>query len=584
MIKMKKILLTIVFLIFLSINIVYAQEYEIKNYSSTYYLSSNTYNVTNSMNITALYSGEISIYLGNFIIDEVKINNQVFTGTISYNTIYFNAVQNNNYYIYVKGHGAISNDEISTSISSSRAISRIEFTFIFDPNLYKNLYVIPTPNQDLSIIGNTYKYTFTYKNSASASLKWYYINNSGINVDLKAVILVSDKNLMKARFYFNSSNYFNKITLILPDKTNWEINTTTPTKRYDFYTELDYGDNITFPSVKDAGVQSLSLLLYTYKNYKTNFSTSLQELTRYDPGVNLLISSLSDLVPVDYELSAIFKGKFSDVLSIQKTKLSEKPVISTTINSAKFNVFLTTRNFALVKADYYIVNTELNKYLELEIPQESIFWGAILEDNPINVYEQEGKILIPLKTSEKIGDTYTQMHLIFFYAISNETFIRSTPNNFLFITPKHNVPISKLEVKLAIPKEFSVLYINTIPSAESKIISYKQRLTNVQLPITRYGLSGEGAEIIGIAKSISVESPVEEVQLTLRGAPVIFQIPESNKYALVELNVLLADEQLLIRIYGERDIWMFFVFIVLVLLVIAYWKRKIVIKYLKKIW
>ena len=581
---MKRIFLLIVFLISLLINIVYAQEYEIKNYSSTYYLSPNAYNVTSSMNITSLYTGEISIYLGNFIIDEVKINEQFFTGTISYNTIYLNAVQNNNYHIFVKGHGAISNDEISTSISSSSAISRIEFTFVFNPVFYQNLYVIPTPNQDLSIIGNTYKYTFTYKNSASASLKWYYINNSGINVDLKAVILVSDRNLMKARFYFNSSNYFNKITLILPDNTNWEINTTGPTKRYDFYTEIDYGDNITFPRIKDAGIKSLSLLLYTHKNYRINFSTSLQELTRYDPGVNLLISSLSDLVPIDYSLSAIFKGGFNDLLSIQKTKLAEKPVISTTINSAKFNVFLTTRNFALVKADYYIVNTELNKYLELEIPQESIFWGAILEENPIDVYEQGGKILIPLKTSEKIGDTYTQMHLIFFYAISNETFMRSTPDQFFFITPKHNVPISKIEVKLAIPKEFSILYVDTIPSAESRIIRYKPTLTRVQLPITRHGLSGESAEIIGIAKSLSVESPVEEVQLTLRGTPVIFQIPESNKYVLVQLNVLLGDEQLLIRIYGEKDVWIFIAFIALILLIIAYWKKKIVIKYLKKIW
>ncbi|MCW1309161.1 MAG: hypothetical protein QXP04_00540, partial [Candidatus Nanoarchaeia archaeon] len=401
---------------------------------------------------------------------------------------------------------------------------------------------------------------------------------------MKAVLLVAESNKLKARFSFNSTDYFNRITLILADGTPWQITTPQPTKKYDFYTEFDYGENVTFPKVKDASMHKFSLLIYSYKDYKINFTTSMQELNRYDPGVNALIALLSDLVPSDYSLSGIFKGGPNDTLLIRKTKLEEKPVIATSINNAKFNVFLTTRDFALVKGEYYVVNTELNKYLELEIPKEAIFWGAILDDAPLDVYGEGEKILIPLKTSEKIGSAYSQMHLMFFYVVPNGIFMKGTPDSFIFITPKQNVPVSKVEVKISIPSEFLVLWIETKPSARTKIVSYRPTLMRTPIQIVKYGLGSETSETIGIAKSLSVESPVEKVELTIRGVPIEFQIPESNRYALIEMELLMPSEELSIVLYGQENAWIFFIFIIFIILVITYWKRKIVIKYLKKIW
>ncbi len=543
----------------------------------------------------------------NFVIKSVKVSEDSgrtwkTVGESNYiegNMLKHAVVKDKNYMIQVRGEGVGAVNTFTSSLPSGVDKVYVKINFKFDNVVMSGISPAAMHKTDKSV-----DWLFTDKYAKTVRVSYGTVNNDAeIDVKCDALVLAGSLNKMKLFCDVSADELINSVDITLPagvefssfDDNEFEVvsesplvvRKNTPAKSFrisdmEFTLSLDAVNSM--PVFENAGGVDYNVALYSSENYKLdNVQSTFKRITKYEAG---FLSRISGFVPSDYNLDSLYTGNSVNSISFEKEKLKEKEHLATNINSANYDIFPTKRGFAIVKANYQVVNSETGKYLEIELPDNSVFWGAIVNSEPEKAYGEGNAVQIPLPVSEKYGNNYQATRVTVLYVVTSEVFSGDIYATYNLVLPKHKAPITNVHIKIGLPEAFIYWKTKVTPEMDAKLITYTPRRVYYDKMINFDAVGGAQKAMAAQVEQMSMEAPVQRVQLSMHGTPVTVQIPDMKKYVQITgggESIIMPEEAVSITIYGleEKGVYLVYALIGIVLLGLIAWKRK---KIKKLIW
>ncbi len=595
---MKKILILLL-LILAAVDHAYAQNYTINEYNLNYKISENKCDVSLKIEISVFKNTTVTLPLGDFAVESVYLdNNPISEEQYAYNLLKIN-LTSGQHIILAKGIKICKNKaESSISLPISSKILKIEYEF--DKEFYERLkvYVAPEPYE---WVENKIIWLTTNANTLHVKSEWQKIILPQEIESAYAIITLADKDKAIFVYHLTSVGSFNYIKLKFP--SNYRLEDAIATYDGSDFHLLNLGaeiENNTFSSVLPRPTSNI-LLTLEFELLTLNITQPMVFLEKgatnayacalaiYAKGFEINITSADNIKEIspyerrdlldfgrkyaaNYVLVATYEGQEFSLL-ISKKKVEEVGVLATIIKQATYDI-LPTKDFALIKATYRIVNTEPGKTLELTLPDNATFWGALIDGKNAFAYKEQEKIKIPLPLSEKIGDDYRDFELIVIYTQDNVQ-KGNVVLTYLAYLPKISAPILEGTIKLGLPTDFKKLKMNSKPEMELKIVEFRPITPYRQITLGK-GFIAQQAQVL---REMGVEKQIEEVVVTKRGMPIEIEIPRMNKYLEGKFRNLKPNEEVYVEIVGiklkSKILW---IFLLILFILIIIWKRNAVKK------
>ena len=567
-----------------------------------------SYKVFETIEILGMNDGTAYVELGpGFVVKSVKVSSDSgktweTIGESNYiegNVLKHAVVKDKNYRIQVMAEGVGALSSFSSSVPSGVDQVFVKVNFRFDDVFMSAVSPVPMREGE-----NSVEWRFMDKYAKTVSVSFGTVNNDArIDAACNALVLAGSLNKVKLFCDVSADELMNRLSVNVPaglefssfDDDGFEvvsssplvIDAKTPAKTFrisdmEFVMSLD--GLASMPVFENAGVMDYNVALYSSESYKVdNVESTLTRITKYEAG---FLSRISGYVPNGYNLDSLYTGKSGGTLSFDKEKLKEKEHLATNINSVNFDIFPTKRGFAIVKANYQVVNTETGKYLEIELPDNSVFWGAIVNSEPENAYGEDNVVQVPLPVSSKYGDSYQAIRVTLLYVVTSEVFSDEIYSAYNLVLPTHKAPVTNVNVKIGLPESFIYWKSDVVPEMDAQLITYTPRRVYYDNMIDFDAIGGAQKNMAAQVEQMSMEAPVQRVQLSMHGTPVTIQIPEMKKYLLVTGGgeaIIMPEEAVRITIYGfeEKGMYIGYALIGIVLLLVVIRKRK---KIKKLVW
>lgn len=592
-------LFILLLLVLTSLNYAHAQDYTINKYELAYKISENKCDVSLRIEISAFRNTTITLPLGDFAVEDVYVdNNPVSEEQYAYNLLKINLTSGK--HIILADGIKICKNKAESSISLPSPAKILEVEYEFDKEFYRKLKVHPTP-EPYEWVENKIVWLITNANSLNVKSEWQEITLPQEIERAYAIITLADKDKAIFIYHPTSAGSFNYIKLSFP--SNYRLEDAIATYAGSDYHLLDFAEienntlsavlprstnsllltlkfevltlNITQPTIflEKGATDAYACALAVYaKGFEINVTsaTNVREISPYERQ-DLL--DFGRKYAADYVLVATYEGqKFS--LLISKEKVEEVGVLATIIKQATYDI-LPTKDFALVKATYRIVNTEPGKTLELTLPDNATFWGALIDGENAFAYKEQEKIKIPLPLSEKVGNDYRDFELIVIYTQDNVQ-KGNVLLTYLAYLPKISAPILEGAIKLGLPTDFKKLKMSSKPEMELKIVEFIPTRPYRQITLGGKGFFAQQAQVL---REIGVEKQVEEVVVTKRGVPIEIEIPRMNKYLEGKFRNLKPNEEVYVEVVGMKlESKILWTFLLILFIIIIVWKRNAIKK------
>ncbi len=570
--------------------------------------SDGSYKVFETIEILGMNDGTAHVELGsNFVVKSVKVSSDsgktwITVGESNYiegNVLKYVVLKDKNYRIQVRGEGVGALSSFSSSVPSGVDQVFMKVNFRFDDVFMSAVSPVPMHKGDSSV-----EWRFMDKYAKTVSVSFGTVNNDAkVDAACDALVLAGSLNKVTLFCDVSAGELINRLSINVPaglefssfDDEGFEvvssdpvvINAKTPAKSFRI-SDMEFvmsGDAFaSMPSFSNAGVMDYNVALYSSESYKVdNVESTLTRITKYEAG---FLSRISGYVPSGYNLDSLYTGKSGGSLSFDKEKLKEKEHLATNINSVNFDVFPTKRGFAIVKANYQVVNTETGKYLEIELPDNSVFWGAIVNSEPEKAYGEGNVVEVPLPVSSKYGNSYQAIRMTLLYVVTGDVFSDDIYSQYNLILPTHKAPVTNMNIKIGLPEWFIYWKSDVVPEMDAQLITYTPRRVYYDNVIDFDAIGGARKAMNVQVEQMSMEAPVQRVQLSMHGTPVTVQIPEMKKYLQVTGGgeaIIMPEESVRVTIYGfqQKGMYGVYVLIATVLLFVVIRKRK---KIKKLVW
>lgn len=585
-------------------------QYHYKTYTRTVDIySDGSYKIFEEIEILGTVDGSASIDLGSsFVIKSVKISEDKGktwktipeSDYIEGNLLKINVLKSAGYLLQVSGQGTGAKTSFTTSLPSGIDQSYVRINLKIEDGFITSSSPMPyNEKTDKSV-----EWSFTDRNAHKYDVSFGALENDAkLDVSCNALILIDSENKMKMFCGISAEGLINRLEIALPEGMEFTsfggnpvlsypefevesenplvIKKLVPSSSFNIMDlEIRVKDTITsMPSFINSKSLKYNIALYSSEKYRLeNKATTFTTLTKYEAD---FLSSISGFVPENYNLDSLYTGKSAGSLSFEKVKLTEKEHLATNINSANYDIFPTKRGFAIVKANYQVVNSETGKYLELELPENAVFWGAIVNSEPEKAYGEGRMIQIPLPVSEKYGSNYQAQRVTIFYIVTKEVFKGDIYSTYNLILPSHKAPVTNMYIKIGLPEGFVYWKTDVAPEMEAELITYQPKKIYYDRMID-FNANAGASEMKATASQIeqmSLDAPVQRVQLSFEGAPVTVQIPEMTRYVQITgggESIIMPEETVSIAISGLESSGMYIIYagIGIVLLGIIILKRK----------
>ena len=551
-------------------------DYRIKNLEREILIEDDlTYSVQDSMTLLGLSKGVIELYLGDYVVDEVKIDDALIKEEeYAKGTLNLTIESGKIYKLKIKGHGILDKNEISSRIWDKNEINDIDVKIRFN---FANFVITSTSPKPRVQTENEIEWRFTKSKSKTISASWVRIDNeAGFKARCNILLLAGEENRLNIFCDISAEEYRDRVKIDLPeslefDSSNLEKISTKPlilklgypSKKFNLNMDLKTNSNkISIPKFECGTQVDINLALYSAENYRVeNITTTFKEISKYDA------TFLRELkIPEGYKEVSFYRGGEIDTISFHKEKLMEK-FIPTRITRAEYDIFPTKRGFGIVKSTYLVINTETGKYLILELPQDSKLWGVIINGKVEKAFGEGNEVKIPLPVSNKVGVSYEEIRVTIFYVMASDIFKGGIFSQYNLVLPKHDLPIVNLEARIGLPPGFSYLKSDVTPEMETNLVKFRPK--GYVEPI-RYDVVGFAKE--EMAKNIeqlSMYHQAREVALPL-SSQVMIQIPTVERYVQVRGYMLTEMEEVKISIHGFDEIIYYLVAAIIALLVILF--------------
>ncbi len=568
--------------------------------------SDGSYKIFETIEILGMNDGTASVQLGStFVVKSVKVSADsgktwVTIGESNYitgNVLKHPVLKDKNYQIQVTAEGVGALNSFSTSIPSGVDRVSVKVNFRFDDIVMSATSPVPMHKEEKSV-----DWLFTDRYAKTVSVSFGTVNNDAdIRVACNALVLAGSLNTMKLFCDVSADELIDKVEISLPsglefssfDDSGFEIMSTTPfiikkkvpanqfqISGLEFVLSSD--SFASMPVFENAGDINYGVALYSSDSYKLDSVES--ELTRITKYEATFLNSIAGFVPSGYNLDSLYTGRGS--LSFDKEKLKEKKHLATNINSVNYDIFPTKRGFAIVKANYQIVNTETGKYLDIELPDNSVFWGAIVNSESEKAYGEGNIVQVPLPVSSKYGGSYQAIRVTILYVVTSDVFSDDIYSAYNLVLPTHKAPVTNMNIKIGLPESFIYWKSDVVPEMDAEVITYTPRKEYYNNMIDFDAVGSAQKSMALNVEQMSMEAPVQNIQLSMHGAPVTIQIPEMKKYLLVTgggESIIMPEEAVRISIYGfeEKGMYLLYALFGFIVLMVVFKKRK---KIKKLVW
>lgn len=567
-----------------------------------------SYKIFETIEVLGMGDGIAQIELGsNFIIKSVKVSKDAgktweTVGESNYivgNVLKHPVQKDMNYKIEVQGQGMSAMNTFTTITPAGVDQVRVDVEFKFDNYVVISLSPLPTHQSDGSI-----NWVFTDRFSKKVSVSFARVDNDAkLDAKCTALVLAGASDRMKLFCNVDATGLINRFQMDLPpgmafssfDSKDFAVESKDPliitknTPAMSFRInglEFVFDENTiaSMPVFRNGAISEYNMALYAADNYKIeNTVSSFNRITKYEAN---FLRSVSGYLPSGYNLDSLYTGKSDGSLSYDKEKLKEKEHLSTSISSANYDIFPTKRGFAIVKANYQVVNSETGKYLELELPDNSVFWGAIVNSEPEKAYGEGNIVQIPMPVSEKYGTTYQSTRVTIFYVVTKEVFNDNIYTTYNLVLPKHKTPITNIYIKIGLPVGFKYWKTDVVPDMDATLVTYTPMSTYYGRTVN-FDVAGASEKAMASQiEQMSMDAPVQNVQLSMHGTPITIQIPEMKKYVQITgggESIIMLDEIVSISVYGfeESGVYLIYAILGIILLALLFWKKE---KLKKLIW
>ncbi|RLG14514.1 MAG: hypothetical protein DRN71_03005 [Candidatus Nanohalarchaeota archaeon] len=570
--------------------------------------SDGSYEVFETIEILGMNDGTAYVELGsNFVVKSVKISSDSgktwkTIGESNYiegNVLKHTVLKDKNYMIQVRGEGVGVLSSFSSSVPSGVDQVFVKVNFRFDDVFMSAVSPVP-----MRKVENSVEWRFMDKYAKTMSVSFGTVNNDAkVDAACDALVLAGSLNKVKLFCDVSADELMNHLEISVPqglefssfDDEGFEvvsssplvIDVNTPANSFrisnmEFVMSQDAFASM--PVFKNAGIMDYNVALYSSESYKIdNVESTFTRINKYEAD---FLSRISGYVPSAYNLDSLYTGKSGGSLSFDKEKLKEKEHLATNINSVNFDVFPTKRGFAIVKANYQVVNTETGKYLEIDLPDNSVFWGAIVNSEPEKAYGEDSVVQVPLPVSSKRGNNYQAIRVTLLYVVTSDVFSDDIYSQYTLVLPMHKAPITNMNVKIGLSESFIYWKSDVVPEMDAQVVTYTPRRVYYDKMINFDAIGSAQKAMAVQVEQMSMDAPVQRVQLSMHGTPVTVQIPEMKKYLQVTgggESIIMPEEAVRITIYGfeEKGMYVIYTLIGIVLLLVIIRKRK---KIKKLIW
>ncbi|MBN1159864.1 MAG: hypothetical protein JXA43_01340, partial [Candidatus Diapherotrites archaeon] len=282
-------------------------------------------------------------------------------------------------------------------------------------------------------------------------------------------------------------------------------------------------------------------------DYDLEFEYTGTELNQYENSyeTELMESRVKEVLPVDYIIQGYYKDPGDAKFKLESLGSSEH--LATVVQYADLEAFPTKRGFAVMKANYSVINTENGKILEVIMPSDAEVW-AVLVDNESHPILMQGNVLkLQLPTSEPYGGcsydyyggyvarceptpgNYQPISITVLYAVSDFFQSNFIGGGLSYVSPTmKDVIIGQANFRIAIPNEFNVISLSSNPEIDELRtqeryypVPYAEEPVYRTLDMTAGG-EAKAQAVAEAVDAFNVESPtaaVQEVKLTYRGVP-----------------------------------------------------------------